>query len=234
MKGGEEKVIDTWSFQSALIFSWSVVWNSILRIIPSILGAILVFVIGLVLSRWMKSLVVNVLKYLKIDRLSLRLKVDSLLEKAELKLNSIELLGILIEWLLILVFFMAAVDILGLRVVTEVITRVISYIPNVLSAVLVIGAGYFLASFVEKLVRAFFVSVNHEIAKPVGRFARSLILVISFFAAIDQLQIAQTVVATFFQGLTYTIVLVVGLAVGLGAKDVVAKILEDWYEKIKK
>ena len=53
-------------------------------------------------------------------------------------------------------------------------------------------------------------------------------------AAIDQLQIAQGLITTFFQGLTYTIVLVVGLSVGLGAKDLVSKVLGDWYEKIKK
>ena len=53
-------------------------------------------------------------------------------------------------------------------------------------------------------------------------------------AAIDQLQIARNFIATFFQGLTYTIVLVVGLSGGLGAKDLVAKILNDWYEKIRK
>jgi uncharacterized membrane protein len=61
-----------------------------------------------------------------------------------------------------------------------------------------------------------------------------LIIVISLFAAIEQLQIARALVTTFFQGLTYTIVLVVGLSVGLGAKDLVSKILNDWYEKIKK
>ena len=56
----------------------------------------------------------------------------------------------------------------------------------------------------------------------------------AFFAAIDQLQIAQGLIATFYQGLTYTIVLAVGLSVGLGAKDLISRVLNEWYDKIHK
>ena len=78
------------------------------------------------------------------------------------------------------------------------------------------------------------VSVDHDIAKPTSRFARWIIMVVAVFAAIDQLQIAQGLIATFFQGLTYTIVLAIGLSVGLGAKDLIARVLNDWYDKIHK
>ena len=83
------------------------------------------------------------------------------------------------------------------------------------------------------MVRGAFVSVDHEIAKPVSKVTRWVIIVISFFAAVEQLQIAQGLIRTFFQGLTYTIVLTVGLSIGLGSKDFIAKILDDWYEKVK-
>ena len=86
----------------------------------------------------------------------------------------------------------------------------------------------------ENLVRGSLTSVDHSLAKPVGKLARWILLLVTFFAAVDQLQIARGLINTFFQGLTYTIVLVIGLSVGLGARDLVSKILTDWYEKIKK
>ena len=86
----------------------------------------------------------------------------------------------------------------------------------------------------ETLVRGALTSVDHEVAKPVSKLSRFLVILVTFFAAVDQLQIAQGLIATFFQGLTYTIVLIVGLSVGLGAKDLVSKALTDWYQKIKK
>lgn len=224
--------IATW--QGAITSSWAQVWTSLLVGIPSILGAIVTFGIGLLLAFWAKRLVVRVLKVLKADKLSSSLGIDRYLKKAEIKLDFIGLLGTLTEWLIILVFFLAFVDILGLTAVSQVVARVLGYIPNVFAAALIFAAGYIVAGITDGLVRGALASIDHDVAKPVGKLARWVILMITVFAAIDQLQIAQGFITTFFQGLTYTIVLVVGLSVGLGSKDLVAKILDDWYEKIRK
>lgn len=224
--------IATW--QGAITSSWAQVWTSVLVGVPSILGAIVTFAIGLLLAFWAKRLVVKVLRVLKADKLSSSLGIDRYLKKADIKLDFIGLLGTLTEWLIILVFFLAFVDILGLTVVSQVVARVLGYIPNVFAAALIFAAGYIVAGVADGLVRGALASIDHDVAKPVGRLARWVILVVTAFAAIDQLQIAQGLIATFFQGLTYTIVLVVGLSVGLGSKDLVAKILDDWYEKIRK
>ena len=222
------------SWQSALLVSWSEVWISFARILPSLLGAIVVFAIGMVLAYWVKRLIVQGLKVIQLEKFSGLVGIDRYLAKAEIKLTFAELLGTIIEWIIVLVFFLAVVDILGLSGVSMVLARVLGYIPNVLAAALIFAAGYFVARLVDTLVRGALVSVDHELAKPVGRLARWVILVVTFFAAVDQLQIARGLISTFFQGLTYTIVLVVGLSVGLGAKDLVSKILTDWYEKIRK
>jgi hypothetical protein len=221
-------------WQSALIASWEEVWFSVLSIFPRILGAIVVFSIGLVLAFWVKRLVIEVLKLVKLEKLAKTAGIDEYLTKADIKLNPVDLLATLVEWMIILVFFLAVVDILGLSVVSTVLTRVLGYIPNVVAAALIFAAGYIVAGLVDGLVRGALASVDHDAAKPVGKLAKWLILVVTAFAAIDQLQIARNLIATFFQGLTYTIVLVVGLSVGLGAKDLVSRVLTDWYEKISK
>jgi len=222
------------SWQTALIVSWGQVWTAFLGILPSILGAIVVFAVGLILAFWVKRLVVEVLKLVRFDKLTKSAGFDKYLSKADISLSFTDLLGAVAEWLVILVFFMAGVDILGLTGVSEVLTRVLGYIPNVLAAALIFAAGTFVAGLVDGLVRGALASVDHEAAKPVGRLARWVILVVTFFAAIDQLKIARGLISTFFQGLTYTVVLVVGLSVGLGAKDLVSRVLNDWYEKIRK
>jgi hypothetical protein len=222
------------AWQSALITSWTQVWTSFLEIIPVVLGAVIVFSIGLVLAYWAKRLVTEFLKILRVEKISDQLGIEKFLKKAEVKLSFINILGSLVEWIIILVFFLSAVDILGLTAVSTVLTQVLSYIPNILAASLILGAGYIVSGLVENLVRGSLSSVDHSLAKPVGKLARWILLVVTFFAAIDQLQIARGLINTFFQGLTYTIVLVIGLSVGLGAKDLVSKILTDWYEKIKK
>ena len=226
------EALSTW--QTALIGSWGQVWVSFLGIVPNILGAIIIFAVGLILAFWAKRLVVEFLKLVRFEKLTKTAGIDRYLKKADFKLSLVDLLGTVVEWIVILVFFLAVVDILGLSAVSAVLATVLGYVPNVVAAALIIAAGYILAGIVEGLVRGALVSVDHDIAKPTSRFARWIIMVVAVFAAIDQLQIAQGLIATFFQGLTYTIVLAIGLSVGLGAKDLIARVLNDWYDKIRK
>lgn len=221
------------SWQDALIESWVQVWNSFLSILPTIIGAIIIFAIGLVIAYWAKRIVVELLRAAKLERFSKQAGIDKYLEKAEFRFDLIGLIGLFVEWLIILVFFMAVVDVLGLQVVSQVLTDVLGYIPNIVAAALIFAAGYFVAGLVESIVRGALASVDHKAAETIGNLSRWLLLIVAFFAAVDQLQIAQTFIAVFFQGLTYTVVLAVGLSVGLGAKDLVSRVLNDWYDQLK-
>src|SRR4030042_5677703 len=124
--------VSTW--QGALTSSWSQVWVSFLEVLPTILGAIIIFAIGLLLSFWVKKFIIELLKVVKIDQLSKSAGVDQYLKKAEIRHTLIELIGTIFEWLIILIFFLAVVDILGLTAVSQVLARGISYIPHVFSA----------------------------------------------------------------------------------------------------
>lgn len=225
-------VFSTW--QAALLNSWTGVWASVLGTLPMVLGAIIVFAIGLVIAYWVKRGVTELLKLLRLGGLTKSAGIDSYLARADIKLNFVDLIGAIVEWVIILIFFLAVVDILGLSAVSVVVTSVLGYIPNIVGAALIFGAGYVVAKLVDGLVRGALTSLDKEVAKPLGKFARWVILLVAAFAAIDQLQIARGLTAVFFQGITYTVVLVVGLSVGLGAKDLVSKVLTDWYEKFKK
>lgn len=222
------------SWQEALLYSWDQVWTSFAFFLPSFLGAVVIFVVGLFLASWANRLVMELVKVLRLEDLSVSSGFSKYLQKAEIKLTATEIIGEVVRWILLLVFFIAAVEILGLTVVSNVLYQVLAYVPNVIAAALIFGVGFFIANIVEGLVRGAFASVDHEAAKPVGRLARWVVLVVAFFAAVDQLRIAPRLMDTFFQGLTWTFVLVFGLSIGLGSKDLVAKFLEDWYKKLHK
>ncbi len=214
--------------------SWGQVINSFLLVIPNVVAAIVIFAIGLILAYWVKRLIVDGLKALKLEGFLKNAGVDNYLAKADIRLTFVELIGTIFQWLVILVFFLAVVDILGLGMVSEVLTRVLGYLPNVLAASLIFAAGYIVSGLADGVVRGAIASVDPQIARPTGKIARYVIILVALFAAIDQLQIAQGLIVTFFQGLTYTVVLVVGLSVGLGAKDLVSKLLMEWYDRLRK
>lgn len=222
----------TW--QNALSASWMQVSTSVLLFIPKLVGALIVFVLGLVIASWGKRIIVEILRLVRLEDLSRSSGFSAHLERAHIKANSTELVGELVRWLLLLVFFIATVEILGLTIVSSVLTGLLAYIPNVFAAALIFGAGFIIANLSDGLVRGAFASIDHEAARPIGKLARWIVLFVAFFAALGQLQIAEELINNFFQGLTWTLVLIFGLSIGLGGKDLVAKLLDDWYKKISK
>jgi hypothetical protein len=228
------KLIYGINWQGALLNAWQPIWFAFIGFLPRFVGALVVFVVGLLIANWARKLIEAALKVVRFQDFTKRIGAEAFWKRAEIKLTTIQIIGLFIKWFIILVFFIATVDILGLTVVSAVLTGFLVFIPSIVSAALIFAAGFIVASLVEGLIKGALTTVEHEAAKPVGKLARWVVIVIAFFAAISELKIAQDLVETFFTGLTWTIVLAVGLAIGFGAKDVVAKILDDWYDKLKK
>lgn len=221
-------------FESALLGSWNGVWLPVAAVLPRIVGAVILFSLGLLVANWVKRLISKALMLIGFEKLSRLAGVDRYLKRIESKLTFSDILAVFFEWVLVLVFLLASTEVLGLTVVSTVAAQVLDYVPNILAAALIFAVAFYIAKLVGALIVSVVAGIDRSIAKPAGNLAKYLILIVGFFAAIDQLKIAQSLVTTFFQGLTYTIVLVVGLSVGLGAKDLVSKVLSDWYERVKK
>lgn len=221
-------------WQEAILLSWNQVSSSFLSFLPSFVGAVVIFVLGILVAAWGRRLIEEILKAVRLEDLSRSSGFDAYLKKADISLSATELTGAVVKWLLLLVFFIAAAEILGLAIVSTTLTSLLGYVPNVFAAALIIGAGAVIANLADGLVRGAFATIDHQAARPVGKLARWVVILVAFFAAVDQLKIAPALVETFFQGLTWTLVLVIGLSVGLGGKDIVAKVLDDWYKRLSK
>ncbi|BCX14574.1 MAG: hypothetical protein KatS3mg088_257 [Patescibacteria group bacterium] len=209
---------------------WSLFWGASLNIF----WAVVVFLVGLAAASWVQKLAIKFFELTKLEKFLSKTGIDKLLDKAEIKLGVGDLIAIFLRWLVVLTFFLAAIDILGLNTVSQVLFSILGYVPSIVAAIFVFVLGYLVANLIEGLVKGAVASIDKNIARPLSVLSRWLILLIAFFAALDQLKIAQGLINTFFQGLTYTFVLAVGLSFGLGAKDLVSRILNDWYDKLNK
>lgn len=199
--------------------------------IPILIGSILIFLFGLVLGKWVKALVVKILSAVKLDQVLRKAGLDSYLNKADIRGKVEVFFGELIRWLIILVFSMAAVNILGLTTVSAVLNSLLGYIPNIISAVLILTVGVLLAGLVESLIKGAVSQIDVRISRMLAKIASYLVVVVSALAAINELGIAQSLINTLFIGVVATLTLGMGLAIGLGAKELVAKMLMDWYGK---
>ncbi len=231
---GREVTSMAYTWQDAFVLALSDTLTNVLSYIPTILAALVVFLVGLLIAKWLRSLTVKLLQTVKLSTLVKKSGFEPFLKKAEITTQIEYILGSLVRWLVILVFFIATVNVLGLTTVSIVLNSVLAYIPRVFSAVLVLTIGVLLAGLVEKVVKGALAQVDVKASRFLAKIASYLVVIFASLAAINELQIAQALINSLFIGFVAMLALGIGLALGLGAKDLVSQVLEDWYENFKK
>lgn len=225
--------MDIQAWENALYSVWNSTMGSFLTLLPNILGAVLVASIGLILGNWVKSITIKSLQMLRFENLIKDSKFKAFLIKAEVTEKVEEVIGGILKWLIVLTFFIAATNILGLTTVSNVLGGVLSYVPNIVSAVIVMAIGVLLAGLIEGLVKGALATVDLKTARLMGKIASYTVVTITTLAAFAELKIASSFINILFIGFVAMLALGFGLAIGLGAKDVIGQALSDWYKELK-
>ena len=207
-------------------------WLSFVDFLPALLAAVIVFIVGWLISVALGKLTNRIIKVIKLDSLLTKIGFKKVLVKAKLKLNSGHFFGELVKWFFIVVFLMAAADILRLYEVTEFLRRVLYYIPNIIVAVIILLSAVIIANFLQKLVKASVEAVGLEASAFLGSATKWTVLIFGFIAALVQLGIAVTLIHTLVIGVIGMLALAGGLAFGLGGRDQAGRILEKLRKEI--
>ncbi len=197
--------------------------------LPTFLGALIIFFVGLVIATGLGKIVEKLIDALKLDRLLGQLGLNKFLERADVRLHSGRFVGILVQWFFIIVTLLAVSDILGLLAFSDFLKQVLLYVPNIVVAVLIMLAGVVVATFLAKLVRVSVLAAKLHAAHFLGALTKWSILVFAFLAALSQLGVAGALVNTLIMGFVAMMAIAGGLAFGLGGKDVAAA----WLEKLR-
>ncbi|HYD34501.1 MAG TPA: hypothetical protein VD999_00360 [Vitreimonas sp.] len=199
--------------------------------LPRIVGALLVFLIGTVIAKAFKRVVIKILETMRVSKAVKNTPIEHFVAHTEATQKIEVLLGSIVYWLIMLLVIHTTVTILGLDPVSRVLDKVLAYIPQVFSAILVLFFGTLLAGVVESVVKASIKSIDGHASRLLGKVSSYMVITISVMAAISELGIARDFIMILFQGFIAMIALGFGLAIGLGGKDVVGKMLTSWYDK---
>jgi len=208
-------------------------WIGFIDFIPSLIGALIVFIIGWVVALAIGKLVAEVLKRIRFNQIFEKGGWKSALGKADIKVDASEFIGAIIKWVLMIVFLAAAVEILGFNQLTLFLTvDVLPFLPNVVVAAFIFVVAVIIADILEKVVRASIEGVKAGYGSVAGIIVKWSILVFAILTILYQLGIGATFMADLFRGVVAMIVIAVGLAFGLGGKEVAGEIVRDLKDKI--
>lgn len=201
-------------------------WAGAVLFLPKLLLAVIVFLLGLIVANLLRAFVVRVVTMLRIDELVARLGVKDAFSRAGLKLEVSGLLGWLVKWFLIVVALIAAADALGWDQITIFLSQVVSYIPNVLIAVIILLVGIILANFVHGVVKSAVTAAEMVSGEFLSGVAKWSIIVFTAMAALVQLGIAQALIQVLFTGFVAMLAIAGGLAFGLGGREYASRVLD--------
>lgn len=226
-------VMNLTSIQDSLTLTLNTFYVSLLSFFPKVFAAVLIFIIGVALSHWIKTLVVKTLEKMRLSTSLEKTPIGAFLKNAEVTTKIEVIAASVVYWLLILLVLNASVSVLGLSAVSTVLNRILFYIPKVLSAVLILVFGTLLAGIAEAVVKGAVKSIDGKSSRMLGTVTSYLIMVIAVLAGVSELGIAQQFINTLFMGVVAAIALATGLAFGLGSKDTVNTMMSEWYAKFR-
>ncbi|MFH1424002.1 MAG: hypothetical protein ABIG29_03585 [Candidatus Nealsonbacteria bacterium] len=208
-------------------------WQGFVEFIPALLGAVVVFCIGWIISVFLGRLVAEILKKIRFNQIFEKGNWDEALAKADIKVDASAFIGAIIKWVFAIVFLMAAVEVLGLKGFAGFLGNILGYLPNVVVAAFILVVTVIITDILEKVVRATVESIKVGYGQVVAAIIRWSIWIFAILAILIQLRVAPSLIQTLFTGLIAVIVIAAGLAFGLGGKEVATDVLRDLYKKLK-
>lgn len=217
--------LQTWA--TVLTASFQNIGYGIVQYIPNLIVAILIILLGWIVGIGIGRAIAQVVRAIKIDTVLRNAGVEDLFTRAGYKLDAGRLLGGLVKWFIIAVFLVAALDILGLSQINTFLRDVVlSYLPQVIIAVVILLVAAVIADAIETLVQG--TAKASALGSPyfLGSVAKWAIWIFAILAALNQLNVAQVFVQTLFTGIVIAASLAIGLAFGLGGQHAAQRYIE--------
>lgn len=199
--------------------------------IPRLLFAALVVVGGWLIAKVVRLVVIKALRAVNFHVLTERAGIDTFLRQGGMVADATTVFGVLAYWLVILASLLIAFNGLGLSYVTDLLGRVMWFVPNVFVALLILAFGAYFARFVGEAVTTYGRNAGMQDSLLLGKLAQYAILLFVVLIALDQIKVGGDIVRQSFLIILGGIVFALALAFGLAGKDWAADRIEEWWPK---
>ena len=198
-------------------------------ILPSFFGALLILVAGYLMATLVERGTDRLLKRLNFNKMAEAGGISEAVGRTGTRLDPIHVVGRLLFWLMMLVVILLASAALGLSSINQMFGTMLSYIPTLFAAVIIVILGMILGEFVQAIVLASAGGV--EGVPTLAKVAKAAVVLIAVFMAMQQMGVAAEIITSAFTLILGAIALAAGLAFGLGNTGLAGEVTRRWYEE---
>ena len=196
--------------------------------LPSLVGALIIFIIGFIVAKILRSVITKVLTKINVKNLTQQVGIEPMLKNANT--STPEIAGGFVYWTILLFTLVAVFSKLGLPAVANLLNQGIALIPNIIVALVLVVVGLFLGNLVRDMIRkSMATSGNGEL---LGDVARGFVLFIVFSMALAQIGIGggiiESLVQIVFGALGLGLALALGISFGVGGQEKAKQIINKY------
>lgn len=210
-----------------MTLSFQNLWVGVVNFVPNLVIALVILILGWLVGALLGRAIAQVVKSLRVDEALRRAGLESFLRRGGVDLNSGVFIGALVKWFIIVMFLVAALDVLGLAQVNLFLQEVVlGYLPRVLAAALVLLVAGVIGDVTGRVVVTAARTAGVHSAHFAGAIAKWAIWIFAILVALSQLGIAAAFSQTLFTGVVIALSLALGLSFGLGGQEAAGRFIE--------
>lgn len=202
------------------------VLNKVMEMIPNVLVAVLLVVLGYYIANFVSKLLEDLLSRMGINKVFGFLENNVSQDMPRFNLSKI--IGSIVKVLIILFITVESLSILKLNVLNTIGYSIIGYLPLIVSGLIIIGigllAGYFVESIINKYTKSPFTAA----------IAKYIIIIFSVFMTLEQIKFASTIVNIAFLLVLGGLSVAFAIAFGVGGRDFASRQLKKFEDKVEK
>jgi len=218
-------------FADTVINSLIQMGQQFINAFPRVFTAIVILLVGMVISKMLAKTIKKLIEKAGIDKIGEKLNEIEMVAKSKIEIKLSTFFSKIMYYVLMLFFLVASADVLAMPAVSQLVTDIFNFVPNLIVALIVLILGLLLAEAVKNLVYTTLKSLGVPSARIIASFLFYFLLINVLVSALTQAKIN---IEFLSQNLTLLIgggVLAFGIGYGLASKDVIANFMASLYSK---
>ena len=201
--------------------------------LSSLFVALVTLIVGWFLAKFIRFIIVRVLKSIHFDQLVEKLNIESLFIRLNIKVKPSAIIGKFVYWLILLIFIISATEILGWELASKEISKLIELLPKLLFALIFFIVGYYLSELIRNAVYSATNSAGISGAKAISNIIFYVLMIFISITSLDQAGVDTTLFTSNITIIIGGALLAFALAYGFASRDILTNILASFYVKDK-
>ncbi|MFD2726231.1 mechanosensitive ion channel family protein [Hyunsoonleella rubra] len=219
------------SWKDKALESLTTLWPDVAQVLLNLLAVFVLLFVGWLLTKFIVRIVKKALKLAKADKLDDKINEIEIVEGKKLQFDTVKIVSKFVKWVMYIMLLIMALDVMDLTMISERISELLGYLPQLFTALVIFTVGLILANLIKKGIRSFFESMDLSGAKIISQVVFFIILTFVSITALNQAGVDTEIITSNITMILAAFLLAFALAFGFGAQKVVADLLKTFYAR---